>query len=155
MKKLLFAIAALFFCNAVCAQYITPENDFGPKELKCTEEAIAIRIAIKPGWQLNSFRFGYAGFTAGAPASTSLKNHPVGELVAAPLKLIIYENTFNRQYDYPDQILLFSKRIANPLAQTIPFPNEQFVKGPFDFLHTTSFFFLPPLQPAALAVLSL
>jgi hypothetical protein len=148
MKKLLFAAAALFFSCAAYAQYITPDNDFGPKELKCTEEAITFRLTVRPGGQLGSFRFGYTDYTNSPSGFLTAENQPGGDIIAEPLQLVKYQNMRNQQDPYANMNFLFTGRTINPLMHAIQFPNGQFFYVQYNFLHFLNF---PPGEQATVA----
>jgi hypothetical protein len=130
MKKFLFVVAASFFCSSVYAQAKTlsvQSDEPGPRELKCTEEAISFRVSLQPGWQLSSFRLGPTDFTTASPGFITSKNYYGEDVMIEPIQLVKYENGFNRQGNYPDQNFLFPGKIINPFMQTRRLATDQFL----------------------------
>jgi len=124
MKKLLFMLAASFYCRCVCAQAKTlsvQSDELAPRELKCTEEAISFRVGIRSGWQLSSFRLGYTDFFNGSPNLTSSKDLSGKDIITEPIQLIKYENRANQQGNSSDKNFHFSKKTISPITRTRQF----------------------------------
>jgi hypothetical protein len=112
MKKLLLVVAAAFFNAAACAQVELPttQNDnYGAKELKCTEEAISFRADIRSGWQLHSFRIGYTDIASNSPGFTASKDYNEKDIIPEPIQLVKFENSFNPDDIYFNRNILFLK----------------------------------------------
>jgi hypothetical protein len=140
-------VAASFFSGAVYAQFetsATQYGDFGPKELKCTEEAISFRVSIRPGWQLYSFRLGYTDFTNGPSGFVSSKNYAGDDIITEPVQLVKRENAFNRQDAYPNKNFLFPEKTFKSLTQTSQFANDHFFYNYYNSLQSSNFNFLGP-----------
>jgi hypothetical protein len=150
MKKLLFVVAASFFSCAVYAQIetsATQYDEFGPRELKCTEEAISFRVNIRPGWQLYSFRAGYTDFANRSPGFISSKNYAGEDMITEPIQLVKYENAFNRQDAYPTKNFLFPEKTIKSLIQTSRFATDHIFFNYYSSLQPSNFNFLaPPLN---------
>ncbi|HEY4326637.1 MAG TPA: hypothetical protein VGN20_21810 [Mucilaginibacter sp.] len=147
MKKLLFVVAASFFSCTVYAQVETlviQSDGFGPKELKCTEEAISFRVNIRPNLQLYSFRPGYTDFANGSPGFIPSKKYSGEDIITEPVQLVKYENTFNRRYTQPIKNFLFPEKKTKYLMQTSQFANGRFFYNFYSSLQSSNFNFLVP-----------
>jgi hypothetical protein len=148
MKKLLLVAAASFFSGVVYAQIETPTtqyDDYGAKELMCTEKAISFRANIRSGWQLSSFRMGYTDIVNGSSGFTASKNYVKDDLIEEPIQLVKFENAINQHGTYLNENFLFLPKTS--LTQTNQSANDNFLYKYNDSLQLKNFnFLMPPLN---------
>jgi hypothetical protein len=146
MKKLLLVAAAAFFSCAVYAQIETPTtryDDYGAKELTCTETAISFRANIRSGWQLSSFRIGYTDIVNGSSGFTASKNYVNEDMIQEPIQLVKLENTTNQHGTSLNANFGFLPKTS--LTQTNQWANDNFQYKYNDSLQSKNFNFL--MQP--------
>ncbi len=145
MKKLLLVAAASFFSGAVYAQTETPTtryDDYGAKELTCTETAVSFRANIRSGWQLSSFRMGYTDIVNGSSGFTASKNDVKEDMIQEPIQLVKFENASNQHGTYLNANFGFPPK--TPLTPTNQLENDNFLYKYNDSLQSKNFDFLMP-----------
>jgi hypothetical protein len=147
MKKLLFVMAASFFCSSVYAQAKTlsvQSDELGPRELKCTEEAVSFSMSIRPGWQLSSFRLGPSDLANSSAGFIPSKNYNGEDIIIEPIQLIKYENGFNGQDNFLNKNFLFPLKAIKPFTQISQFATDHFFYNYANSLKYSNLNFLAP-----------